>query len=371
MSDASATPIDRLLRMTRPMLEHTAAPAGRGVGRLRKRLARAVALTGDGWLSEQRTFEERLRAALAFAAVSMQDERTAREGGEAEARTSFARWEEELAGLRHVVGLIEERVAKLENQRRADALRRVQAAAAADRPAAAGGSIIPPLEDFDYLAFENRFRGSEELVRERQRRHAERFAGMGEVADLGCGRGEFLALLEAQGTSALGVDASGEMVALARERGLRAEHGDLFAFLADRPEGSLDGILCSHVVEHLWPADQLRLVRLCAEALRPGGVLIVETPNPKSLIAGAVNFCCDPTHVRLVFPETLAFMLESAGFSETEIEYLSPVPAERRAGPVTDAPAELAGLVAQVNEAVERLDDLVFGDQDYAVVARR
>ena len=231
---------------------------------------------------------------------------------------------------------------------------------------------MPPLDDFDYLAFEERFRGPEEIVRERQRHHADRFAGVeGEVVDLGAGRGELLELLRERGVDAFGVDASAEMVALAREKGLRSEHGDIFAFLASRPPASLGGIVCSHVLEHVWPADHVRFARLSAAALRPGGLLIVETPNPKSLIAGAINFSCDPTHLRPVFPETLAFMLETAGFDPPEIEYLSPVPAERRANPVTGEPPELAGLVAQINEAIQRLDDLSFGDMDYAVIARR
>ena len=92
----------------------------------------------------------------------------------------------------------------------------------------------------------------------------------------------------------------------------------------------------------MWPADQVRLLRLAAAALEPRGLLIVETPNPKSLIAGSINFSCDPTHLRPVFPETLAFMAESAGFEETQIEYLSPVPREQRAGPLTDVPRSSA-----------------------------
>jgi hypothetical protein len=145
----------------------------------------------------------------------------------------------------------------------------------------------------------------------------------------------------------------------------------MFAWLEAREPGSLGGIMCSHVVEHLWPADHMRFARLAAAALRPGGVVVVETPNPKSLLAGAVNFPCDPTHLRPVFPETLQFMLEGAGFVETEVEYLSRVPDERRAPRVTGAPEELGDVVAQINEAIARLDDLVFGEMDYAVIARR
>jgi SAM-dependent methyltransferase len=251
-------------------------------------------------------------------------------------------------------------VRHLEARQRSDALQRTRAGIAS-RAEGAGAAVsgVPPLDDFDYLAFEERFRGPDRFA-----------AAGGEVADLGCGRGEFLELLRDRGVDAVGLDASAEMVSLSREKGLRAEHGDLFAFLADRPPGSLGGILCSHVVEHLWPADHVRFARLAAAALRPGGLLIVETPNPKSLIAGAINFSCDPTHLRPVYPETLAFMLERAGFEDVAIEYLAPVPDDLRAGPATAVPEGLESTVAQINESIRRLDALVFGDRDYAVIAR-
>lgn len=383
---ASTTPVDALLRTGRPLLDRAAAPPGPGrLGRLRKAAARHLAPSRGGWFEEQREFEQRLRGATADLTGRVESERMARERTDDAVRAleeAMARLEtqaaQEMAGAARLVegslaGLID-RVGMLENRQRADAIERSRPAATAapaGGAAASTGGGIPPLTDFDYLGFENRFRGSEESVRVRQRKHAARLEGLGTVADLGCGRGEFLEILRDRGIEAVGVDSSAQMVAVARDKGLAAEHGDMFEFLARRPVGSLGGILCSHVVEHLWPADHVRLARLCAAALRPGGVAIFETPNPKSLIAGSVNFSCDPTHLRPVFPETLAFMLEGAGFDQVSIEYLSRVPDERRARPVTGEPAALAGVVRQINEAVQRLDDLVFGDQDYAVVARR
>lgn len=384
--EAPPTAIDALLRTARPMLDRAAAPPAAGrAGRLRKMVSGVVAPARTGWFGEQRRFEEHLRAALVEIAVRLDAEQAAREDTDEAVRALErsdheirvrveARMAEAVAEVHDALGGLLERVAALENRDRAAALERIRAdmPRLADGPegGSAGGGI-PPLEDFDYLGFENRFRGPEETVRERQRQHAERLAGLGVVADLGCGRGEFLEILRDEGIEAKGVDQSAQMVALARDKGLDAEHGDMFAFLAAQEPGSLGGILCSHVVEHLWPADHMRLARLAAAALRPGGVMIVETPNPKSLIAGSVNFSCDPTHLRPVFPETLAFMFERAGFPETEILYLSRVPDERRARPVTGEAPELHGVVEQVNEAVQRLDDLVFGHQDYALVARR
>jgi O-antigen chain-terminating methyltransferase len=100
-------------------------------------------------------------------------------------------------------------------------------------------------------------------------------------------------------------------------------------------------------------------------------VLLIETPNPTSLLAGAVNFRRDPTHVAPVHPDTLAFLLSREGFENVEVEYLSPVPPEHRLAPLPEAPGDLGRVVERVNAALERLDGLVFGHQDYAVAGVR
>lgn len=368
---AEPTPVDALLQSHRPRLDRLALRGTGLVGRARRVLRRGATLADRGWYTEQRDFEVLLREAIAHLAREAEAERLARESAERDTSAVRARVDArsaEIARLREAVSQLGLSVRHLEMRQQAVLIERAREGVTTT--AASAGA--PPLDDFDYLAFEDRFRGPEDDVRARQAIHADRLAETGgPVADLGSGRGEMLELLRDRGVEALGVDASAEMVALAREKGLDAELGDIFAFLTARTEGSLGGILCSHVVEHLWPADHVRLARLCAAALRPGGLLIVETPNPKSLIAGAINFSCDPTHLRLVYPETLAFMLESAGFQDVAIEYLAPVPDEHRAVPVTDIAEGLEGTVEQLNESIRRLDALVFGDRDYAVVARR
>jgi 2-polyprenyl-3-methyl-5-hydroxy-6-metoxy-1,4-benzoquinol methylase len=368
------TPVDDLLQSTRPLLDRAAAPGDGFVGRARRGARRAATAVDEAWYAEQRAFETRVREAIAHLARQGEAERVAREEAEEDVRElqRHIRASEEATSA--ALADLAERVRHLEARVRAEAVERTRraeiAAGAAGGPSGAAG--IPRLDDFDYLAFEDRFRGAEDDVRERQAAHADRLATAGgPVADLGCGRGELLELLRERGVEAVGVDTSTEMVAIARDKGLAAEAGDLFAFLAAQPGGSLGGIVCSHVLEHLWPADHVRFTRLCAAALRPGGLVVIETPNPKSLVAGAVNFSCDPTHLRPVFPETIVFMLERAGFEDVEVEYLSPVPDERRAVAAEGAPAEIAELVAQLNLAIERLDNLVFGEQEYAVIARR
>ncbi|MFP3941575.1 MAG: class I SAM-dependent methyltransferase [Thermoanaerobaculia bacterium] len=227
-----------------------------------------------------------------------------------------------------------------------------------------------------YLAFEERFRGTEEEIRARLRKHVERLEGageLGEVLDLGCGRGEALSVLRDAGLAARGVDASARMVARCRERGLRAEEGDLFEALAAEPEGSLGAVVSFHVVEHL-PASSLdRLVRLAWRVLAPGGVLLLETPNPLSVAVAARSFWLDPTHQRPVHPDTLELLLRGAGFEPVERVELHPFPEGARLPEidVTALPEDQRTLADRVNRLRDVLDDLLFGCQDYAVVGRK
>ncbi len=133
--------------------------------------------------------------------------------------------------------------------------------------------------------------------------------------------------------------------------------------------GDVHGIVVSHVVEHLPPHVVSRLVATAWQKLPDGGLLIIETPNPESLLAGSINFHRDPTHLRPVHPDTLAFICDSAGFASTEVRRLSrPVPEADRL-PVAGSGG--GPLAAHLDRVVARLNDLLYGFQDYAVVARR
>lgn len=272
----------------------------------------------------------------------------------------------DIAELSSRLDVFEHRVGELQLGPRLARLERAPRAAAAPpadgppppRPPAAEGPRI------DYESFEGRYR-PEESVRRHQAPYLDILGGRARVLDVGCGRGELVGMLREAGVDATGIDMDPDFVALANERGLPVIHGDGIAHVAGLPEGSLDGIMVSHVVEHLEPADLLRLIHGAIEALAPGGVLIMETPNPESLVAGSVNFHRDLTHRRPIHPDTLAFLCESAGFTDVEIRRLSPVPdADRLPVPTGTGPD-----AEDLRAVVSRLNDLVYGFQDYAVVA--
>jgi SAM-dependent methyltransferase len=242
----------------------------------------------------------------------------------------------------------------------------------ASRPDAAA-ALGRALDEHGYLELERRYRGTEEEIAARAARYLPYLRGRGEVLDLGCGRGEALAAFAAAGIPARGVDASAGMVARCRERGLAAAEGDLFAALAAAGEGSLGGVVSFHVVEHLPPESLDRLVRLAHRALAPGGVLIVETPNPLALVVAARNFWLDPTHRRPVHPESLRLSFELAGFEPVEHLEFSPFPAAEHLPEIDLAavPEPQRELADRINRLRDRLDDLLFGCQDYALVGHK
>jgi 2-polyprenyl-3-methyl-5-hydroxy-6-metoxy-1,4-benzoquinol methylase len=229
-------------------------------------------------------------------------------------------------------------------------------APASVRAAAGPAASSAPVEfAFDYARFAERFRGSEEYVRAGQRFYLPFFAGRRDVLDIGCGRGEFLELMRETGVPARGIDLSQESVDVCRGKGLTAETADLFAYLADLPESSLDGIFSAQVVEHLPPERLPEMIRLAASRLDRGGVLAIETPNPECLAIFASHFYLDPTHTRPVPHALLSFYMEEFGMGSIEVHRRSPA--------VESMPA-LASLPEDFRAAF-------FGGLDYAIIGKK
>ena len=236
-------------------------------------------------------------------------------------------------------------------------------------PAEGSGAPSASAHGFDYFAFEAAMRGSREEIANRQQRYLERFRDVDDILDLGCGRGEFLALLRDAGKSAQGVDLDGDMVDQCRAQGLDVIQAEGIAFLTGLPPKSLGGVFAAQVVEHLAPDRLISLLSACHRAIRPGGVVVLETINPASLSA-LRNFFADLTHVQPVVAETLAFLVESVGFRDVEIAFASEVPEGGRLGHVPFDPSAPAETQAASDRNVDLLNALLFAPQDYAVIAR-
>lgn len=214
-------------------------------------------------------------------------------------------------------------------------------------------SAPPEFANVDWLKFAEKFRGGENDIRARQRMYATRFREHAPVLDLGCGRGEMLEVFRESGIAARGIDLNDDSIALCQASGLDVEKADLFAYLGALPDGSLGGVVCCQVVEHLPPARLPEMIRLIHAKLRTGGLVAIETPNPECLAIFATHFYIDPTHRHPIPPVLASFYLEEAGFGGIEIERLSPA--------IESMPS--------LSELPEAFRKEFFGSLDYAAFA--
>lgn len=245
------------------------------------------------------------------------------------------------------------------------------------------GATAPAPDDYKYVAFEDAFRGSDDTVASRLSAYVPLFehAGGAPIVDLGCGRGELLALLKDSGLIGRGVDANGEMAAIARSRGLDATHGDALTFLESSADDALGGIVATQVVEHLEPAYLTRLLDVAARKLRSGAPIVLETINAACWLAFFSSYIRDLTHIRPVHPETLEYLLRASGFERVELRYSAPVPdaikmktfdlpVALRSGSDPTAVA-MQGLAHAVNANAFILNSLMFTHLDYAAIGYR
>lgn len=301
----------------------------------------------------------------------------------AEQQTRFNNASLDLAERLH---LENDRLASEVDELRADlqrALTAVERLEADVEAVSGGGGVggVVPAEDssqlrpsvqaaLDYRGFEDRHRGDVGDIQTLLRPYLEHFRDCERVVDIGCGRGEFLSLLRETGISAYGVDLDTGMVAACQEQDLEAVVGNGIDHLRGLEPGSIDGVFCSQVAEHLTTTELVALLQLAHRKLAPGGRIVLETPNPESLSIFASFFYVDLTHIKPVHPEAMVWALESAGFVGVKVERVQPVPAGARLDPLPD---DLAGQDGwrTVAANTERLNALVYGPQHYAAIARK
>ncbi len=168
---------------------------------------------------------------------------------------------------------------------------------------------------YDYL--HETARVNEDWNREVLRFYCPYFADSTSALDVGCGQGQFMELLEAGGIPVQGVDIDARMVQLCKSKGLQVAEADLFVYLAEH-EGQFGGIFSSNVIEHLSAPAALRFIELAYAALQPGGLLLLATPNPESLVVHLYEFWRDATHIRLYSNALLEFLLHTSGFRNLE-----------------------------------------------------
>ncbi len=263
-------------------------------------------------------------------------------------------------------------LARIDDLERLELTRREHVRALADRVDTLDPSGVSSDDDIldadGYVEFERRFRGSRESILERQRDAVQWVSSLvgsdAPALDLGCGRGEWLQVLKESSVPAIGVDSNTGMVEAARAAGLDVRLGDLLEYLEAVEPGTLGAVTGFHVAEHLPLPVLRRLIDAAFVALRPGGILLMETPNPMNIVVGASSFYLDPTHLRPVHPHFFQFLVEHRGFEEVHLHYVHPADASGIVGPDEVDSAAAARVLEAASHAI-------FGAQDYLVVARK
>lgn len=212
-----------------------------------------------------------------------------------------------------------------------------------------------------YQDLQDLHRGSQESLTEGQRAYIHHFNDRaadlrlaGPIFDLGCGRGEWLALMAAEGWAVRGVDSSEVAVAEACAQGLDVELGDLVEALEACPENALAGVTAFQVVEHLPFSRITALMHAAFRALVPGGILLLETPNPENLQVATYGFWMDPTHRHPIPPPLIMDLSFHVGFRDGSILRKNPWPQLQE---------------TKVNSSLEsEVGYRLFGPQDYALL---
>ena len=145
------------------------------------------------------------------------------------------------------------------------------------------------------------------------------------ILELGCGVGDFLDYLKSRGfTNAQGVDCSEPQIEVARGRGLDAALDDVFEYLSWVENGT-DVVAAIDFIEHLTADELFRLFDALKGTLKPGGRLILQTPNGAGLFASEVVYG-DLTHMTIFTPGSLRQVLSAAGFDNIRFIECGPAP---------------------------------------------
>jgi SAM-dependent methyltransferase len=181
------------------------------------------------------------------------------------------------------------------------------------------------MNDNFYRAFEDKYRGPRDLIKARLQIYLQfiepvfRAYPEGQALDVGCGRGEWLELLGEKGFNAKGIDLNDSMLHACRKLGLHVETADAIEYLKKLPSSSLCVVSGFHIAEHLPFAALQQLVAEAKRTLVPGGLLILETPNPENLSVGTNRFYLDPSHEKPIPSELLLFLTDSLGYVRSNI----------------------------------------------------
>lgn len=217
----------------------------------------------------------------------------------------------------------------------------------------------------DYEKFENKFRGTEEEIKKNQEEYIPYLKDVKTLVDIGCGRGEFIKLVNGHGIQAKGVELYQGYADKCKEEGLDVVKGDGIEYIKQMEDESVDAITGFQIAEHLPTSRLIELCQVGYEKIKEGGLMILETPNPQCLSIYTNSFYLDSTHTKPIHPKALQYYMEEAGFSKVEIYYTQ---SSRIPYSLPYIEEEIKNK-KEVNDGIWLLSELIWGSQDYAVIA--
>ena len=215
------------------------------------------------------------------------------------------------------------------------------------------------LLDSFYFSLEETLRGTPEQIKEEAKVYLPRLEKAGitsDIIDVGCGRGEWLEVLRESSFQARGIDQNHVAVEHCRGLSLDVVESEARAYLKSLSDESVSAITAFHFVEHLPLEALVTFLDQAGRTLKPGGLLIVETPNPENLLVGSCNFYLDPTHKNPIPIPTMTLLLESRGFCCQEVLKLHPVPSVQ---------------IEVKDQLTSHMNHYLYGPMNYAVVSRK
>jgi O-antigen chain-terminating methyltransferase len=215
------------------------------------------------------------------------------------------------------------------------------------------------LLDSLYFSLEDVLRGTPEQIKEEVKVYLPvlQRAGINSgILDVGCGRGEWLQVLREAGFEARGIDTNRILVQQCKDLSLEVEEREALEFLGSLPDGSLNAVTAFHFAEHLPLETLVKFLDETGRTLKPGGLIILETPNPENLLVGSCNFYLDPTHKNPIPIPTMKLLLEARGFRCEEVLKLHAVESAK---------------IEVKDQLTSHLNHFLYGPMNYAVIARK
>ena len=232
--------------------------------------------------------------------------------------------------------------------------------------------------DYGYLFLEDRYRGSSEEIKKRLRKYVDIIKTLNlkndNVVDIGAGRGELLELLKQENINAIGVETDSGMCEILKEKNLMFQKQDGLSYLKSLKDSSVSCVIAIQVIEHLSFDYINSLIKEAYRVLVNGGALIFETVNPLSFFALSQTFFKDYTHRWPIHPETIKYFLKLEGFNTIELLESSKVSKEQELSKLDVNEIMIPSMVDFINQYnmnIEKLNNILYGFQDYALIAKK